>query len=119
MKTYLDLVASAKLKIQLIPLEHAESAMEAADLLIDVREESEYKAGHLPGAVHMSRGVVEAYLSMKPEYHKPETKIVLYCRTDARAALVAVSLQEMGYTHVKALAGGYSAWTEAGHSIEQ
>lgn len=119
MKNYLDLVAEARPHVQIIPMEKAEEAIALAEVLIDVREESEYAAGHIAGAVHMSRGMVEARLSMAPQYQKPETRIALYCRTDARATLVAYSLQNMGYLAVQVLGGGFDAWSSAGKPVHR
>ncbi len=114
MKTYLDLVAQARPHVSLVPLSDVDRALAQAPLLIDVREESEYAAGHLPGAVHMSRGTVEARLGAIPQGQDSETPLLLYCRTDARATLVALSLQSMGYTRVQVIEGGHAAWVTAG-----
>lgn len=119
MKTYQDLVSEARLHIQLIPADKVEEAIAQAEVLIDVREESEYAAGHIPGAAHMSRGVVEARLSLEPRCQNPATRIALYCRTDARATLVALSLQRMGYIAVQVLGGGFDAWSAAGKPVQK
>ena len=119
MKTYQDLVSEAKQHVQLVPADKLEKAISDSHALIDVREESEYAQGHIPGAIHMSRGVIEARLSMVPNYQNPETRIVLYCRTDARATLVAASLQNMGYVAVEVLTGGFEAWSQAGRPIQK
>ena len=80
--------------------------------LIDVREESEYAAGHLPDAVAMGRGIIERDIELRiPD---PSTKIVLYCGGGFRSALTAESLGKMGYTNVISMDGGWSAWKEAG-----
>ena len=117
MKTYIDLVSAAKPQVRLIATNEAELALAQADVVIDVREESEYADGHLPGALHMSRGVIEGRLSANPDYLRPDLRIVLYCRTDARASLAAVSLQSMGYTHVQVLMGGFDAWSTSGKPL--
>ena len=80
--------------------------------LIDVREESEWAAGHLPQAEHLGRGILERDI----EERVPDTAapIVLYCGGGYRSALAAKSLQEMGYTNVLSLAGGIRAWRDAG-----
>ena len=119
MKTYQDLVIEARKNVQLVSADKFEKAISNAQILIDVREESEYAQGHIPGAVHMSRGVIEARLSMVPNYQNPETRIVLYCRTDARATLVAASLKNMGYVAVEVLTGGFEAWSQAGRPIKK
>jgi rhodanese-related sulfurtransferase len=114
MKTAHDLVAQAKTLTHEIPVNEAENAILEADLLIDVREADEYAAGHLPGAVHMSRGLLEFKLSGSPEFAARNLNIVLYCKTSGRAALAAVQLRAMGYLKVSSIAGGFDAWVAAG-----
>jgi rhodanese-related sulfurtransferase len=114
MKTAHDLVAKAKSLTHEIPLSEAEQAILDADVLIDVREADEYASGHLPGAVHMSRGMLEFKISASPELAARDLKIVLYCKTSGRAALAAVQLSAMGYLKVCSIAGGFDAWVAAG-----
>lgn len=114
MKTAHDLVAQARAQTHEIALPQAEEAIRSADLLIDVREVDEYTAGHLPGAVHMSRGLLEFKMSASPELAARDLNIVLYCKTGGRAALAAVQLQAMGYLKVSSIAGGVDAWVAAG-----
>ena len=117
MKTAHDLVAAAKTRVQEISPEAAEQAIRDADVLIDVRETDEFSAGHIPGAVHMSRGMLEFKLSSTPELTSRDIRIVLYCKTSGRAALAARSLADMGYLQVRSIQGGYDAWQEAGKPI--
>jgi rhodanese-related sulfurtransferase len=117
MKTAHDLVAEAKAQVVEVPLERAEDAVRGADVLIDVREADEYQAGHIPGAVHMSRGVLEFKLSGTPALASRDLKVVLYCKTSGRAALAAQSLRAMGYLQVESLAGGFDAWAAAGKPV--
>jgi len=86
-------------------------------LLVDVREESEWANGHLPGATHLGKGVIERDI----EARVPETgsEIVLYCGGGFRSALAADNLQKMGYTNVISMDGGYREWTEAGFPTEK
>lgn len=85
-------------------------------VLIDVREDSEWAKGHLPGAVHIGKGVLERDIEAKcPDR---STELVLYCGGGFRSALAADSLQKMGYTHVTSLDGGWRGWTEAGLPTE-
>jgi len=114
MKNAHDLVAHAKAQIHEISISHAEDAVRDADLLIDVREADEFAAGHLPGAVHMSRGLLEFKMSGSPELAARDLNIVVYCKTSGRAALAAVQLQAMGYLKVSSIAGGLDAWVSAG-----
>lgn len=83
--------------------------------LVDVREESEWNAGHLPGALHLGKGVIERDI----ERTIPDTdaEIVLYCGGGFRSALAADNLQKMGYTNVQSMDGGFRGWKEAGLPI--
>ena len=119
MKNAHDLVQDAKLHVQEVPLDLAEKAIQQADVLIDVREADEYMAGHIPGAVHMSRGVLEFKLSNSPELAARDTRMVLYCKTSGRAALATCALQSMGYLNVQSIAGGFDAWLAAGKPVVQ
>ena len=79
--------------------------------LIDVREESEWAAGHVAGATHLSKGVIERDIDrMIPDTN---AKIVLYCGGGYRSALAADNIQKMGYTNVESMDGGFRAWEEA------
>lgn len=117
MKTAHDLVTAAKARVQKIPIESAEQAVQAADVLIDVREADEYAAGHLPAAVHMSRGMLEFKLKNNPQLSSRDLKIVLYCKTSGRAALAACALKDMGYLDVQSIQGGFDAWAAAGDPV--
>jgi rhodanese-related sulfurtransferase len=84
--------------------------------LIDVREDSEWNGGHLTGAIHIGRGVLERDIeSLIPDR---DEDIVLYCGGGYRSALAAESLQRMGYTNVKSMDGGYRGWNDAGLPIQ-
>ena len=117
MKTAHDLVIEAKKSVEEISADQAVEAIQACDVLIDVREADEYAAGHLPGAMHMSRGMLEFKIAGNPKMQARDLKIVLYCKTSGRAALSAKSLAEMGYTHIQSIAGGIDAWQAAGHDV--
>jgi rhodanese-related sulfurtransferase len=117
MKTAHDLVAAAKTRVQEVTVADADRAIQAADVVIDVREAEEFAAGHLPGAMHASRGMLEFKLSNNPKFSDPDIKIVLYCKTSGRAALAACALQDMGYRQVQSIAGGFDAWAAAGKPI--
>jgi len=119
MKTALDLVAAAKARVTEIPVTEAEAAIRDADVLIDVREADEFSAGHLPGAIHMSRGMLEFKLSGNPALASRDLKVVLYCKTSGRAALASAAMQEMGYLNVKSIVGGYEAWVAAGKPVHK
>lgn len=117
MKSALDLVTAAKARITEIPVSDADAAIREADVLIDVREADEFAAGHLPGAIHASRGMLEFKLSGNPALASRDLKVVLYCKTSGRAALAATAMQDMGYLNVKSISGGYDAWLAAGKPV--
>lgn len=86
-------------------------------LLFDVREESEFAAGHLPAAKSLGKGIIERDIeALVPD---PDTELVLYCGGGFRSALAADNLQKMGYTNVISMDGGYRDWKEAGLPIEK
>ena len=117
MKTAHDLVAAAKARVQEIPVADAEQAIREADVLVDVREADEFVAGHLAGAVHVSRGLLEFKFSANPALQPRDLNILLYCKTSGRAALAAAALHDMGYLNVRSIAGGFDAWAAAGKPV--
>lgn len=117
MKTAHDLVAAAKSRIQEVSVAEADQAIQNADVLIDVREADEFAAGHLPGAIHASRGMLEFKFSTNPALNSRDLNIVLYCKTSGRAALAACALHDMGYVQVQSIAGGFDAWSGAGKPV--
>jgi rhodanese-related sulfurtransferase len=119
MKSAMDLVVAAKSRITEVPITEAEAAIRAADVLIDVREADEFAAGHLPGAIHASRGMLEFKLSGNPALAARDIQVVLYCKTSGRAALAAAAMQDMGYLNVKSIAGGFDAWAAAGKPVHK
>lgn len=107
------LVAEAKKQITEISPADARQQVDAGEaVLIDVREESDWQQGHAHGAKHLSRGVVE--LEIEEQIPNPKTPIICYCGGGSRSALVAESLQKMGYENVRSMTGGLRAWKEAG-----
>ena len=117
MKSALDLVAAAKTRVREVPLADAEQAITRADVLVDVREADEFASGHLAGAIHVSRGLLEFKFSANPVLQPRDLKIVLYCKTSGRAALAASALQDMGYLNVQSIAGGFDAWAASGKPV--
>ena len=111
---FLKLVNDAKTRVKETNVAEVKKQIDAGEkfLLVDVREDKEWANGHLPGAVHMGRGVIERDI----EGAVPETsaKIILYCGGGFRSALVADNLQKMGYTNVESMDGGWRGWTTAG-----
>jgi rhodanese-related sulfurtransferase len=110
------LVAEAKKQItEISPAEAREQVDGGEALLIDVREESDWEQGHAHGAKHLSRGVIE--LEIEEQIPDPKTPIICYCGGGSRSALVAESLQKMGYENVRSMTGGLRAWKEEGLPI--
>jgi rhodanese-related sulfurtransferase len=81
-------------------------------LLVDVREDNEWAAGHIPDAVHLGRGIIER--DIETQVPDTGTKMILYCGGGFRSALVAENLQKMGYTNVESMDGGWKGWIGAG-----
>jgi rhodanese-related sulfurtransferase len=112
---FLALVNDAKARIKECTVHDVKSGRVPRDsAVIDVREESEFAGGHIPGAVHMSKGVIERDIEARfPDKTAP---LVLYCGGGFRSALAADNLQKMGYTNVLSMDGGMRGWREAGYT---
>jgi rhodanese-related sulfurtransferase len=115
---FLALIESVRRRVREIELAGYEAALGRGQhpVLIDTREDHEWDAGHLPGAMHLSKGIIERDI----EQHFPDraTPIVCYCGGGYRSVLVCENLQRMGYTEVRSLAGGYRGWVAAGRPVE-
>ena len=83
--------------------------------LIDVREEHEWEHGHLPGAIHLGKGIIER--DIENVVHDPEAEIFLYCGGGYRSALAAYNLKKMGYTNAISIDGGFKAWVTRGFPL--
>ena len=116
---FLAIVNDAKSRVKQMNIEEYQALRNAGEphLLVDVREESEWHAGHAAGAMHLGKGVIERDVEAKVPDHG--TKMVLYCGGGFRSALAADNLQKMGYTDVISLDGGWRAWTTAGLPVEK
>ena len=119
MKSAMDLVMAAKAKIKEVGVAEADAAISDAEVLIDVREPDEYRAGHLQGAINIPRSLLEFKMGGDPSLEKRDRKIVIYCKTSGRAALAAASLQEMGYINITSIAGGFDGWVAAGKAVTE
>jgi rhodanese-related sulfurtransferase len=116
---FLELVAGAKKQIREIDIETYWKMRENGDeaLLIDVREDHEFDAGHAQGAKHLGRGILER--DIETEVPDKDTRMVLYCGGGYRSALATASLQAMGYRNVISLDGGWTAYEASGLPIER
>ena len=112
---FLKLVNDAKSRICETNVADVKKRLDRGDKfhLIDVREDHEWNDGHIPDAIHLSKGIIERDIEQKI----PDTgeEIILYCGGGFRSALVADALQKMGYTHVQSMAGGWRGWKGAGN----
>lgn len=115
---FLSIVTDARSRIEECTVEDVQMRLTAGEkfLLVDVREDHEWSAGHLPGAVHLGKGIIERDVETK--FPDPATEMVLYCGGGFRSALAADNLQKMGYTHVLSMDGGFRGWKEAGLPVE-
>lgn len=117
-KTWQDLVAEAKQEIEEVDAEGAQRRLADGAVAVDVREADELERGFVPNAVHIPRGMLEINATGNPATADRDTPIVLYCGFGGRSALAAQALARLGYTNVVSLAGGYTAWVEAGQPVQ-
>jgi rhodanese-related sulfurtransferase len=113
---FLKLVDDAKSRVREVSVEEARRRVERGARLIDVREESEWEAGHARGAEHLGKGVIER--DIEKTAADKNSELILYCGGGFRSALSADTLQKMGYTNVFSMAGGWRAWKDAGAPTE-
>ena len=115
---FLKLVDDAKSRVREVSVDDARKKLDNGEArLIDVREESEWTAGHIRAAEYLGRGVLERDI----EQRVPDktTELILYCGGGFRSALAADNLQKMGYTNVSSMAGGWREWQARGGAIEK
>ena len=114
---FLDIVQDAKSRIQETDVPKVFERQQNQDTfhLVDVREKEEWLRGHLPGALHLGKGVLER--DIEAQLPNPEEEIILYCGGGYRSALAAENLQRMGYTNVWSMDGGFRGWSTAEHPI--
>src|SRR5688500_898254 len=114
---FLKLANDAKSRVTETNITEVKQRLERGERfnLIDVREDHEWAEGHLPSAMHLSRGIIERDIEKK--FPDAGTELVLYCGGGFRSALVADNLQKMGYTNVKSMDGGFGGWKDAGNQI--
>jgi len=115
---FLKIVEDAKTRIRETNVQEVKARLDAGEkfTLVDVREDSEWAKGHLPGAIHLGKGIIER--DIENAVPGKATPLVLYCGGGYRSALAADNLQKMGYTDVKSMDGGWRGWTDAGHPTE-
>ncbi|WP_437185974.1 rhodanese-like domain-containing protein [Planctomicrobium sp. SH668] len=116
---FLEIVNDSRSRVSECTVADVKKRMDAGETfeLVDVREESEFANGHLPGARHIGKGVIERDIEGK--IPNPETPIVLYCGGGYRSVLAADALQKMGYKNVISMDGGWRGWTESQFPVEK
>lgn len=110
------IVDDARSRIRETTVNESIERVAAGAKLVDVREDSEWEAGHAKGAAHLGRGVIER--DIVQTFPEKKTELILYCGGGYRSALAADNLQKMGYTNVFSMAGGWKAWKESGGEVE-
>jgi rhodanese-related sulfurtransferase len=116
---FLALVRDAKSRVREFTIEDYVRRMEAGEswVLIDIREDHEWEAGRIPGAIHMGRGILER--DVEERFPDRDAPLVLQCGGGYRSALSADNLQQMGYRNVVSLDGGIRGWIAAGLPVER
>src|SRR5688500_5152602 len=114
---FLKIVEDARKRVRECTVDDVKAKLDRGEKfhLIDVREESEYAKEHLPGAVHLGKGVIER--DIEKEFPESDAPLVLYCGGGFRSALAADNLQKMGYTNVISMDGGVRGWREKGYPM--
>jgi rhodanese-related sulfurtransferase len=109
---FLKIVDDARARVKEVDVDGVKARIDHGEkfLLIDVREESEFAKDHLPGAIHLGKGIIERDIEATvPDLNSP---MILYCGGGFRSALAADNLQRMGYTQVLSMDGGIREWRE-------
>jgi rhodanese-related sulfurtransferase len=116
---FLKLVEETKPRVRETTFQDVKKKLDKKEkfILVDVREDSEWARGHLPGAIHLGRGIIER--DIEKAVPDKSAEVILYCGGGFRSALAADNLQKMGYTNVISMDGGWRAWTEAGFAVEK
>jgi rhodanese-related sulfurtransferase len=114
---FLQIAEDARKRVREVGIDEIKSRIDRGEgfLLLDVRDESEFAADHLPGAIHLSKGTIER--DIEARVPDTATPIVLYCGGGYRSALAADNLQKMGYTNVLSMGGGIRGWREKGFPL--
>lgn len=116
---FLEIVNDAKKRVKETNVADVKKRMDGGEkmILVDVREESEWANGHLPGAIHLGKGIIER--DIEARVPDASVKLVLYCGGGFRSALSADNLQKMGYTNVESMDGGWKGWIGAGYPTQK
>lgn len=109
-KTVMELVQQAKSSINEVSVEQAKTMIESDCTVLDVREPAEYEAGHIANAKHIPRGMLEFMIGNHPDFQDKKASVVVYCKGGGRSALATATLQQLGFTQVHSMLGGFDAW---------
>ncbi|MCC7196032.1 MAG: rhodanese-like domain-containing protein [Gemmatimonadaceae bacterium] len=115
---FLKIVDAARTGVREVTVHYVNASLGngASLVLVDVREDREWALGHVTGAEHIGKGIIERDIEARiPE---KATEVVLYCGGGYRSVLAAAALAAMGYTNVASMAGGWRAWNEAGYPVD-
>ncbi len=114
---FLAIVESARNEIGECSVDDLPALIDSGSVIIDVREQHEFDSGHLIGAIHLGKGVIER--DIEKHNFSTEEKLILYCGGGFRSAIAAKSLQDMGYTNVVSLWGGWRSIQAAGLPVSE
>jgi rhodanese-related sulfurtransferase len=122
-----DLLTEARKTVPEITAQEAKAGLDRGevDLILDVREPNEWEAGHIPGALHAPRGMLEWYADPSYANHKPQLAAareqtgVVHCAAGGRSLLAAQTLQRLGFKNVRSMAGGFNDWSAKGLPVEK
>ena len=116
---FLSLVDATRARVREITVDETRAKLRAGTpvVLVDVREDREWAAGHVAGARHLGKGIIER--DIEAAVPEKDAEVILYCGGGFRSVLAADALQQMGYTNVVSMAGGWREWTEAGAPTEK
>lgn len=114
---FVSLVNDAKTRVKECTVQDVKARLDKGEELtiIDVREDHEWDKGHIPGALHLGKGIIERDIAKVVE--DPEQELILYCGGGYRSALAADNLQKMGYKNVISMDGGFRGWNESGYEV--
>ena len=114
---FLKIVDDAKTRVRETNVDEVKTRMDRGEklLIVDVREESEFARDHLPGAIHLGKGIIER--DIEARVPQLDAEMILYCGGGFRSALAADNLQKMGYTNVISMDGGFRDWREKGYPL--
>src|SRR5438309_9206870 len=114
---FLKIVDDAKTRVRATNVNEVKSKLDHGEkfVLVDVREESKFAKDHLPGAIHLGKGIIER--DIEARVPDPRTELVLYCGGGFRSALAADNLQKMGYTNVLSMDGGIREWRDKNYPL--